>query len=128
MVVLAGVLSMYGFFSGEYLFYFTGLADDSCCSQMVSAMQTERYATEGLNSAYSFTAGMGDALGSGSVNVEPISYVLGWIRRIVNIFVPLDAGSRSVEEFYFQFLVSFVGTALLTFLWLRTLNVYISVA
>ena len=123
LVILAGVLSMYGFFSGEYLFYFTGLADDSCCSQMVSAMQSERLATEGYVASYSFTAGMGDAFGSGSINVEPISVVQGWIRRIVNFFVPMDAGARSVEDFYFQFLISFVGTALFTFLWLRTLNV-----
>ena len=123
LVVLAGLLSMYGFFSGEYLFYFTGLADDSCCSQMVSAMQAERIATDGTAAAYSFSAGMGDSMGSGSINVEPISYLTGWLRRIVNIFVPIDAGARSVEDFYFQFLISFLGTALFTFLWLRTLNV-----
>ena len=123
LVVLTGVLSMYGFFSGDLLYYFTGLADDTCCLQMVNQMQSERYTTEGLWAAYSFSSGMGDALGSGSVNVEPISYVLGWIRRIVNVFVPVDAGSRSVEDFYFQFITSFLGTALFTFLWLRTVNV-----
>ena len=123
LVVLAGVLSMYGFFSGEYLFYFTGLADDTCCLQMVSQMQSERYASEGVWPVYTFTAGMGDALSSGSINVEPISYVMSWIRRIVNAFMPYDAGTQSVENFYFQFITSFLGTALFTFLWLRTLNV-----
>ncbi len=123
LVVLAGVLSMYGFFSGEYLFYFTGLADDTCCLQMVNQMQSERYATEGITAAYSFTYGMGDALGSGSVNVEPVTYLVQLMRRFVNLFVPVDAGARSVENFYFQFLISFLGTALFTFLWLRTLNV-----
>ena len=123
LVVLAGLLSMYGFFSGEYLFYFTGLADDTCCLQMVSQMQSERYASEGVWPVYTFTAGMGDALSSGSINVEPISYVMSWIRRIVNAFMPYDAGTQSVENFYFQFITSFLGTALFTFLWLRTLNV-----
>ncbi len=123
LVVLAGLLSMYGFFSGEYLFYFTGLADDSCCLQMVGAIQSERYANEGISTAYSFTAGMGDGLGSGSFNVEPISYVLGWVRQFVYLFLPVDAGASSVENFYYQFFTSFLGTALFTFLWLRTLNI-----
>ncbi|MBR6178544.1 MAG: YfhO family protein [Bacteroidales bacterium] len=123
LVVLAGVLSMYGFFSGEYLFYFTGLADDSCCSQMISAMQAERLSSDGGATAYTFTTGMGDAMGSGSFNVEPISFVVGWIKRFVSLFISYDASSRSVVDFYFQFLVSFLGTALFTFLWLRTLNV-----
>ncbi|MBQ1883606.1 MAG: hypothetical protein II165_01185, partial [Bacteroidales bacterium] len=93
LVVLAGLLSMYGFFSGEYLFYFTGLADDSCCLQMVGAIQSERYANEGISTAYSFTAGMGDGAGSGTFNVEPFSYVLGWVRQFVYLFLPIDAGA-----------------------------------
>ncbi len=114
---------MYGFFSGEYLFYFKGLADDSICLHMVSQMQNERYAVNGDWASYTFSAGMGDALSSGSINVEPISYIISWIKRIANIFVPIDAGSRSVEDFYFRFLSSIIGTAIFTFLWLRTLNV-----
>lgn len=123
LVILAGVLSMYGFFSGEYLFYFTGLADDSCCTFLISSIQAERLAADGGAAAYSFTTGMGDAMGSGSFNVEPISFVVGWIKRFVNFCLSQDASSRSVVDFYFLFLVSFVGTALFTFLWLRTLNV-----
>lgn len=114
---------MYGFFSGDYLFYFKGLADDTICLHMVPQMQNERYAVEGGWAAYSFSAGMGDAQSTGSLNVEPITYVISWIRRIAEMFVPIDAGSRSVEDFYFRFLYSILGTAVFTFLWLRTLNV-----
>ena len=120
LIILAGLFSMYKFFSAENLFFFTGLADDSCALTMVDIMSEARMTETNFDSNYSFSAGMGDGVFQ-HIPADPINFINYWIKKL--IITIGGESSLSVGYFYLKFLFSFLGAGIFTFLWLRTLNV-----
>lgn len=120
LIILAGLFSLFKFFSVDSLFVFTGLASDSYTSYLPNWFQEVELAKETFLSKYSFFQATGNMLVQ-NIPLDPLGFVLFWVRRLVIWTGGVE--NLAVYYFYAKFLVSFLGTGLFVYLWLRTIYV-----
>ena len=120
MIIIAGMISLGQFLTLEQMFVFTGLASDSYTGDLAGVFHNVRMWQLSEPANYSFYLGAGDVYSSGAVALDPLS----WILRPFTI-IASEHGVEGIEiyNFYLKFLLSFLGTGIFTFLWLRLLNV-----
>lgn len=119
-ILLVGIMSMWQFFSLDRLYVFTGFADDSYTSYLPQWYVDEALSHEGLLSTYSFYHAAGNSYVQ-NIPLDPIGFVMFWIGRLMlSIF---GVKGLAVTYFYGKFLISFLGTGIFAYLWIRELNV-----
>ncbi|MCQ2250408.1 MAG: YfhO family protein, partial [Bacteroidales bacterium] len=120
MILLVGMMSMWQFFSLDRLFVFTDFADDSYTSYLPQWFVDESLSHEGLLSTYSFYHAAGNSYVQ-NIPLDPIGFVMFWIGRLMlSLF---GVKGLAITYFYGKFLISFLGTGIFTYLWIRELNV-----
>ncbi len=120
MILLVGMLSMWQFFSLDRLFVFTDFADDSYTSYLPQWYVDEALSHENLLSTYSFYHAAGNSYVQ-NIPLDPIGFVMFWIGRLMlSLF---GVKGLAITYFYGKFLISFLGTGIFTYLWIRELNV-----
>jgi len=120
MIMLVGMCSMWQFFSLERAFVFTDFADDSYTSYLPSWYVDEALSHEGLLGTYSFYHAAGNSYVQ-NIPLDPIGFVMFWIGRLALMIAGVKG--LAITYFYGKFLISFLGTGIFTYLWLRELNV-----
>ncbi len=120
MILLVGMMSMWQFFSLDRLFVFTDFADDSYTSYLPQWYVDEALSHESLLSTYSFYHAAGNSYVQ-NIPLDPIGFVMFWIGRLALLIGGVKG--LAVTYFYGKFLISFLGTGIFTYLWVRELNV-----
>ncbi len=120
LILLVGLCSMWQFFSLSRAFVFTDFADDSYTSYLPQWYVNETLSHEEMLSTYSFYHAMGNSYVQ-NIPLDPLGFVMFWIGRLALMLAGVKG--LAITYFYGKFLISFVGTGVFTYLWLRQLDV-----